>query len=54
MSKPFDTTIVFLKDFFEKNLGEKSVDEDKSMENYTACRVDCQQIYLLVFLFPVT
>ena len=36
-SKPFDTLIEFLKDFFEKiNFEKKSDDDNKSMKNYQA------------------
>ena len=38
-SKPFDTLMVFLKEFFEKvDFEKKSVDDKKSIENYPACK----------------
>ena len=38
-SKPFDTLIVFLKENIEKNdLKQKSADDDKSINKYTACK----------------
>ena len=36
-SKPSDTLIVFLKEFFEKVNIEKSVNDNKSMTNYLVC-----------------
>ena len=38
VSKPFDTLIVFLKEFFEIiNFEKKSADDNKSTKNYPAC-----------------
>ena len=40
-SKPFDTLIGFLKDFFEIDLADfenKSADDNKIMKNYPACK----------------
>ena len=36
-SKLFDTLIVFLKEFFEKDHFEKKSADDKSLKNYPAC-----------------
>ena len=38
-SKQFDSLIVFMKEFFEKvNFEKKSVNDNKSMKNYPACK----------------
>ena len=38
-SKPFDTLIVFLKEFFENvNFEKRSSDNNKSMKNYPTCK----------------
>ena len=44
-SKLFGTLMVFLKDFFEKvNIKKKFHRQQKSMQNYLACRVNIGHI----------
>ena len=46
-SKPFDTLIVFLKEFFEEvNFEKKSAYDCKSMKNYPACTELMTLVYL--------
>ena len=37
-SKPYDTLIVFLKEFFEKRLSLKKADDNKGNKNDPACK----------------